>query len=146
LPSVQGWHSAQNPLPSVQWWHSAKYIEIIFVECHQGDTRQRKLCRVPDRGHLAKIILKLKKNLCRVPDHGHSAKSAYIALSNSFLLLSLSYRAAAATAPAPRRRRARVSPCAGPPPCPRLPVAHSPAHRELACLWQNCPNCSSLSA
>jgi hypothetical protein len=96
-----------------------------------------------------------------VPDHGHSAKGM-AALSNSSLLLSLSlsYRVAAASTLSLRRRRALAPPrpcpiggrrararaLTGPPPCPRLPAEPSPAHRELAHLWQNHPNYSSLSA
>jgi hypothetical protein len=113
LSSVQGWHSAHNPLPSVQWWHSAKYIEIIFAECHQGDTRQRELCRVSDREHLAKIILKLKKIFAECPI-ADTRQRALLLLS-----LSLSYRAAVASPPRPRRPAA----------VPSLP---SPTRRALA--------------
>jgi hypothetical protein len=123
-----------------------------FAECQMvalGKVHWNNLCRVSPCWHSAKRTLpsarsgalgkdyfKIKKNLCRVPDRGHSAKSAYIALSNSFLLpsLSLSYRAAAAPLPhhapapsvavAPSRRRPRR-----PTAVPSLP---SPARRALA--------------
>jgi hypothetical protein len=86
---------------------------MYFAECRPGDTRQRGLCRVPDRGHSAKCILKLKK-LCRVPDHGHSAKNTYLPTVNPFFLtLSLSCTAVAAlnvAPPLPPRPRSSPSP------------------------------------
>jgi hypothetical protein len=78
-----------------------------------GHSAKRTLPSVGS-GALGKDYFKIKKNLCRVPDRGHSAKSAYIALSNSFLLLSLSYRATAASTSSCHRRRA----LAPPRPCP----------------------------
>jgi hypothetical protein len=51
-----------------------KNIKTIFAECLSAGTRQRTLCRVPDRRHSTKYIFKLK-NLCWVLDRRYSAKN-----------------------------------------------------------------------
>jgi hypothetical protein len=38
-----------------------KNFKIHFAECLNPGTRQRRLCRVPDRGHSAKHFLKILK-------------------------------------------------------------------------------------
>jgi hypothetical protein len=38
--------------------HSAKNSKRIFAECRPGDTRRRRLCRVPAIWHSANNILK----------------------------------------------------------------------------------------
>jgi hypothetical protein len=72
---AQGRHSAKNALPSARRGTLGTYV---FAECLLGDTRQRRLCRVPAIWHSAKRIFKLKKN-CRVPDRGHSTKNVTLA-------------------------------------------------------------------
>jgi hypothetical protein len=113
-------------------WHSAKYSEIIFAECRPGDTRQRGLCRVPDRGHLAKSILKLKKSLPSARSWALGKERVHSVCGNSFLSYSLtvSYLATAASTP-PCRRHAHAPPrpCPRPSPRPRRGVNASPTRR-----------------
>jgi hypothetical protein len=118
------------------------FAECQLVDTRQsrqlGDTRQRRLCRVPAIWHSAKRILKLKKTLCRVPDHGHSAKHAYIPNGQRLLPHSLTLlthtrrrRALAHRAPAHRRRDpAREDLAHAAPPCPPYPRPPCPCRRR----------------
>jgi len=64
-------------LPSAKKWHSVKYI---FAECQKKGTRQRLVLPSAEKKHSAKPSLpSAEKNtrqsrLCRVPDKIHSAK------------------------------------------------------------------------
>jgi hypothetical protein len=95
-------------------WHSAKNLEQIFAEYLSADTRQSRLRRVPVIWHSAKHILKFKKNLCRVPDRGHLAKRRNKWPARLLLplhsLVSVARRTPAASA-------ARRAPLAAPTPC-----------------------------
>jgi hypothetical protein len=142
-------HSAKMPLPSAIRVTLGKVflktLSQFFAECLSVNTRQRGLCRVPDRGHSAKRILKFLKNLYRVPDHGHSAKKGNKRLSRSSFSFFLSTHPLCARRRPPARlrlpvrrprtpRAAAASPCTPRPPARRAPL-RPPAHaarRRLA--------------
>jgi hypothetical protein len=131
LPSVQEWHSAKNALPSVSRGALGKVffrktLSPVFAECLSVGTRQRRLYRVPDPRHLAKHIFKFLKNLCRVPNRGHLAKTITLvtdARSGHFI----SYACSTSL----HRRRACPGP-ARPTPPPALAPPRSPPLNVLA--------------
>jgi hypothetical protein len=93
-------------------------------------TRQRSLCRVPDSGHSAKCIFKLKKTLSSVCDLALGKAGGYynrhLLCSLTLSLASLSQRCRRLVAPA-RYRPARAQPrrCSARPPTPSLrPTPH----------------------
>jgi hypothetical protein len=71
LPSVREWHSAKTSFTECQARAIGKgflkTLKPFFAEHLSAGTRQRGLCRVPDPGHLAKCIFKLKKIFAECP-------------------------------------------------------------------------------
>jgi hypothetical protein len=105
-------------------------IKMYFTEGQMFDTRQIGLCRVPDRGHSAKYILKFKKIFaeCKITDTRQRPFTyRQLALSSSlsltlWLTLSPRRRPIAVRSRRPRRAAARAPP-GRPRPSPRSPSA-----------------------
>jgi hypothetical protein len=101
-------------------------IKIISVECLRSGAQQS------NPGHLAKCILKLKKNIYRVPDRGHSANILYISKSNLF---SVTHSLTSLFSLTPRRR---LSP---PPPLPERAAGPPSRRRRPPSCHRRPPSC-----